>query len=76
MERKDPRFRRRRELAQLYLDVLTDVFDELRYDKNAEQMVATTNEETLRRIFAREGYLQALSDVLERLEQAHMEPPL
>lgn len=60
--------RKRRELSEYYLPVLYEILRELQDAKNAEPVVATSNDETLQRVFRRAGYLAALEDIQKQFE--------
>lgn len=48
-----------------YMPFIEDMIKFLEDEKNQEPLVGDSNDSTLRKVYGREGYMQALRDVLD-----------
>lgn len=48
-----------------YMPFIEDMINFLEKEKNSEPLVGETSDNTLKKVYGREGYLQALRDVLD-----------
>ena len=58
------------EMYRHYAPYIDSFIESKRREQNERQLVGETDSMTLRRVYGREGYLQALTDILEGFRES------